>query len=254
MFSWLLSPSAPCDPSAKAWIEARLRWLSEQFGLHILLERSIILPTEEYFPEPWEPTPEGARTLFRRVREYMHVDEDAIDLEFFNDQTPSSMRQLDPSLGIAAGTWSGGDQPWERGTIRLEYSILDNPSSLIGTMAHELSHERLLGEGRLHSDAFDNELLTDLTALFFGFGVFIANNAHKSTGELSNWPGTELHRPEYLSEPMIGYALAHIAWFRDESHPEWAKRLGWVPRSVFKSGFRYLERTGDSNFQPVRFR
>jgi hypothetical protein len=53
---------------------------------------------------------------------------------------------------------------------------------------------------------------------------------------------------------MLGYALAHIAWHRDEDWPAWARHLGWVMRAVFKQGLRYLEKTGDSTFKPVRLR
>src|SRR5205085_10807583 len=119
---------------------------------------------------------------------------------------------------------------------------------------HELAHQRLLGEGRADAGAFDNELLTDLTAVYFGFGVFLANNPRKSTGQLGRWPGTRLYRPEYLSEPMSGYAMAHIAWFRDEQWPPWARHLRWAPRAVFKQGLRYLHHTADSTFKPVRLR
>ena len=88
----------------------------------------------------------------------------------------------------------------------------------------------------------------DLTAVYHGFGVFLTNNTNRSTGELGHWPGTKLRRPEYLSEPMLGYALAHVAWFRDEDRPAWTKYLGWA----FRQGLRYLQKTGDSTFQPVR--
>jgi hypothetical protein len=153
---------------------------------------------------------------------------------------------------MAAGTWSAADQPWKKGTISLEKSTFDRPSDLVGTMAHELSHQKLLGEQRIRHNAFDNELLTDLTAVYHGFGVFLANNPRKSTGELGYWPSTQLYKPEYLSEPMTGYALAHIAWFRDEDNPVWVKHLRWTPRSVYKQGFRYLRETADSAFKPVR--
>jgi hypothetical protein len=177
-----------------------------------------------------------------------------VDLKLFNDPTPGSVRMMDPTAGFAAGTWSGAEEPWQKGTIRLERGGADRPADLVGIMAHELAHERLLGEGRIDADAFDNELLTDLTALYHGFGVFLANNPRKSTGELSYWPGTRMRKPEYVSEPIAGYAMAHIAWFRDEPRPAWAKALRWAPRAVFKQGLRYLQKTADSTFKPVRYR
>ena len=249
----LFRPVCPCDPAAKRWVEDRLRWLSGQFGLHVLLERPVILPTPEFFPDPWDGSPKAARRMFRRVCEYMGADTDLVELRFKNDPT-NPRTAIDPTTGIAAGTWSVGDGSWNKAVIQIEKVQLDRPADLIGIMAHELAHQRLLGEKRFDPDAFDNELLTDLTAVFHGFGVFLANNPRKSTGELSRWPGTNLYRPEYLSEPMFGYAMAHLAWFRDEDRPAWAKHLRWVPRGAFKQGLRYLQQTKDSTFKPVRFR
>ncbi len=48
-------------------------------------------------------------------------------------------------------------------------------SMLVGTMAHELAHLKLMGERRVTGDEYDNELLTDLTAVFHGFGIFLGN-------------------------------------------------------------------------------
>src|SRR5690349_11534428 len=145
MFGWF-RPTCPCDPAAKCWVEGRLQWLARQFGLHILLERPVILPTSEFFPDPWDSSPKAVRRMFRRVCSYMNVDPDRVDLELFNDRASSALNKWDPSAGMAAGTWSGADQPWQNGTIRLEKSTFDHPSDLVGTMAHELSHQKLLGE------------------------------------------------------------------------------------------------------------
>src|SRR5207248_523074 len=166
------------------------------------LERPIILPTSEFFPDPWDGSPRAVRRMFHRVCRYMGVDPDAVQLELFH---APSKQVLDPLVGFTAGTWSGAEEPWQKGNIRVEKSGIDRPADLVGVMAHELAHQRLLGEGRADAGAYDNELLTDLTAVFHGFGVFLANNPRKSTGELSRWPGTKLYRPEYLSEPMLGY-------------------------------------------------
>jgi hypothetical protein len=254
MFGWF-QPTCPCDPAAKAWVEQRLHWLSRTFGLHILLERPIILPTPEYFPDAWDATEEAVRRLFDRVCGYMGVDPDDLEMELFHDRASPHWLQEGPWGGFAAGTWSkDSESPWKKGTVRLELSTLDRPADLVGTMAHELAHQRLLGEGRIDRDTYDNELLTDLTAVFHGFGIFLANNPRKSTGELSYWPKSELRKPEYLSEPMAGYALAHMAWFRDEDRPDWAKWLRWTPRGVFRQGLRYLQKTADSRFRPVRLK
>jgi hypothetical protein len=252
MLGWLFPPTCPCDPVAKKWVEDRLRWLSRHFGLHILLERPVILPTDEFFPDVYDGSKQAVRRMFRRVCKYMEVDPEAVELKLFTDRTPGSIATIDPTRGFAAGTWEGGEGPWQKGVIRIERSALDRPGDLVGTMAHELAHQRLLGESRAEADAFDNELLTDLTAVYHGFGVFLANNPRKSTGELTYWPDTTLRRPEYLSEPMLGYAMAHIAWFRDEDRPAWGKHLRWAPRAVFKQGLRYLQEKADSNFKPVR--
>ncbi len=268
MFGWF-RPTCPCDPAATRWVEERLKWLSKHFGLHILLERPVILPTPEFFPDPWDGSPQAVRRMFRRVCQYMAVDPESVEMQLYTDRTPGSISAIDPTRGFAAGTWQvgegpsqkgvtgpwqGGERPPQKGLIRIERSTLDRPADLIGIMAHELSHQRLLGEGRADRDAFDNELLTDLTAVYHGFGVFLANNPRKSTGEVRCWPGTKLRRPEYLSEPMLGYAMAHLAWFRDEERPAWLKQLRWAPRSVVKQGLHYLDKTADSAFKPVRLR
>jgi hypothetical protein len=104
------------------------------------------------------------------------------------------------------------------------------------------------------SDAYDNELLTDLTVVFFGLGVFLANTPRNWDSQYKKWPGTNLNKPEYMTRPMFGYALAHLAWFRGEEKPGWAKYLHWNARPDFKESLRFLFQKRDLAFRPKRVR
>ena len=103
-------------------------------------------------------------------------------------------------------------------------------------------------------EEFDNELLTDLSTVAFGLGVFLANTPRNWMSDLKKWPDSDLNRPEYMSPAMFGWALAHLAWHRGEEWPDWASDLNWGARGEFKQSLRYLHKTGDSWFRPKGWR
>lgn len=252
MFDWLFPPSCPCDPAAKAWVEERLQWLSEEFDDHAFNGRPIVLPTEEFFPESYDGSSEAVRNLLDRVCEYMDVVPALVSLRFVSDAGKIWLvNESGQHLPHAAGTYEEGSR---KSIIRIDKSGLDDPMGLVGTMAHELAHVRLLGEGRVARDIYDNELLTDLTVVLFGLGIFLANTPRNWDSQYTRWPGTSLNKPEYMTPPMFGYALAHLAWFRNEESPAWASHLHWNARPDFKQATRFLFKTSDSTFKPAKLR
>jgi len=148
----------------------------------------------------------------------------------------------------AAGTYEQGEGA---ALIRIDRAELDRPMDVVGTIAHELAHVRLLGEGRRSGDKFDNELLTDLTVVHFGLGVFLANSPRNWMSQNGRWPGTTLIKPEYMSPPMFGWALAQLAYHRADEYSAWAKHLNGAARAVFREGLRYLRKSGDTSFRPT---
>ena len=248
MLGWLFPPSCPCDPAAKEWIEERLQWLSEEFDDHAFNGRPIVLPTREFFPDPYDGSKRDVRTLLDRVCGYMDVVPDLVALKFVSDAGKIWLvNENGQYLPHAAGTYEEGQRKF---IIRVDKSELHDSMGLVGTMAHELAHVRLLGESRIMNDAYDNELLTDLTVLFFGLGIFMANTPRNWDSQYNKWPGTKLIKPEYMTPPMFAYALAHLAWFRDEEKPIWVKQLHWNARPDFKQAIRFLFKTGESAFKP----
>lgn len=247
MFGWF-RPTCPVDPAAKEWTEERFGWLAEQFGLDVFTRRAVILPAEDFFPDEYNASDESVRALLDRVCIYMDADPQRVELELFTDRADFSLvNDRGQYMPGEAGLYDEGSH---KTTIHLEASQLAEPMTLVGTMAHEIAHLRLLGEQRISADAFDNELLTDLTVVFHGLGIFLANVPRAWESDFTTWPGTDVRKPEYMTQPMFGYALAHAAWFRNERTPKWSRYLSMGARACFKQGLRYLWETGNSNFQP----
>jgi hypothetical protein len=233
------------DPAAKAWVEERLQWLAGEFGEEVGFEFRVIEPTPEYFPDDYDGSKKSARGLFGRVCEYMGVVSETMKLKVYDE--PRNLWLVNDKGDYLP---SGAAGFYEGATIRIAADQLGDPMALVGTMAHELAHYRLLGEGRAMSEQYDNELLTDLTVVFFGLGIFLANTPRHYDSLLTIWPGTDLKKPEYMTPSMFGYALAHVAWFREERHPAWTKHLTSGARANLKEGLRFLWEKGESRFRP----
>ena len=245
MFGWF-TPTCPCDLEAKRWVEQRLRWLSRHFGLHVLLEAPVVLPTEEFFPDRWDGSSEAVRLLFDRVCDLMGVHPNAVRLKLFTDKPQYG------ATGFAAAQWQDGEESWHKPVVRIERStLLGRVEDLVGTMAHELAHQRLLAEHRAEADSFDNELLTDLTVVFKGMGIFLANVPRHWDANYTHWPGTDERKPEYMTGAMFGYALALMAWVRGDAKPAWAKFVFPGVRGELRQGLRFLHKTGDARLKPI---
>jgi hypothetical protein len=240
MFDWLRS-KCPVSSAAKEWIEKRMDWLTREFGPERLRDVTVILPTEEFFPDPYNGSKRDACTLFKRVCQYMDVDPNRVQLFFYTERRPGWEGQHQGSAGLYAA-----------GSVHIEQGNLQDPLALVGTMAHELAHVHLLGDGRISDQEEDHEALTDLLTVFLGLGIFTANSVLRevnwNAGQVSGW---SMSRRCYLTMDMYGYAFALLAWFRGEESPAWARHLRGDVHAAFKKGLRYLTATGDARFKPL---
>jgi hypothetical protein len=240
----------PLDHAAVDWIEDRILWLAEEFGSDATVHGELILPTAEAFP----PDPgTGGRTLQSFcdvICARMGVDPSLVRLEWHDDA--HAMMFADEEGRPVPSAFGGLFECDEDGiTIKVSRSeSLDTPS-LIFTLAHELAHVRLHGEERADADAFDGELLTDLTASMLGFGIFGASSPRDWFSAYGVWPGTELLRPEYMSAPMHGCALACLAWVRGERRPLWSRRLSSDVRPYFRRSIRRLDQQQGGRLAPL---
>jgi hypothetical protein len=240
MFGWLFKAACPVEPAEHAWLHARMRWLVGEFGLDRARHGSVILPTPEFFPEPYDATPRAGRVLFNRVAHYMNVNPKGIEVVFYEQsRLPPDGEMHHDAAGLYEGSTLGT-------RIQLEQDALQDPLVLVATATHELAHVLLLGQGRLNGDEPDHEMVTDLLTIYLGLGIFTANSRIRSAAGQDGWMEKwSIRRLGYLSQPLTGYALALYARLRQEDNPAWCRHLCADVYSPFRKGLRWLKEQGD---------
>jgi hypothetical protein len=234
------SPRCPITPDDRQWIENSFAWFDEEFGGNALRNGPMIIPDGVSFPHPYTPDTDGVEELFERVCGWMDVDRGSLLLDIY-----------DPEEGPqhVAETWraddSAGHLLWDESTRRwvigLDSRMLPDPMAVVAVLAHETAHVHLFGFGRVHPEEEDHEPLTDLLAIYYGFGVFLGNSAFRSEQKNSVTSSTfKARRMGYLPEPMIGYALALTAIAKNDTDPAWKELLEFGIRSPFDASLKFL--------------
>jgi hypothetical protein len=124
------------------------------------------------------------------------------------DQNPLAVRSEISHVMIASQKHALGTFGVAGNRIQISYvpDLLNRPERLIATFAHELAHY-LLATARSQPPCADDEkeFLTDLTAVYLGFGVFLANTRFNFEGLTHGW---RMGRSGYLPEADLIFALA----------------------------------------------
>lgn len=220
-------------------------WLASCFGESVLRDGKVVVPNKNYFPDPVSGTIADLTPLFDRVSVYMRIDPETIDLRFFSEggQTDLGNGMVITTEGPSAAGLYRDKMGRHIISIKIDEGV--GATSYIATIAHELCHVHLIGGDHVHSIDDDHEPLTDLATVFFGLGIFNANNVVSDTQwSADGWSGWSVGSHGYLPEEVFGYAFSVYAWVRQEVKPDWAKYLRPNVRSVFIKGLKYLLHEG----------
>ena len=245
----------PISDDERQWVDQGFERLEKLLGRSRMLGSQVVTPTAEDFPDVYDETHAAADLMFRRVCSYMQVDRRRIDLEIFPDET-EELRAILPywrgNSGGCAGFYSHGGEDVHNGSderrmlVALRSTQLKDPLSLLATMAHELGHVILLGNGLVSPQTPDHEPLTDLLTVFLGFGIFNANAAGRFRQyQEERRYGWSMHRLGYLPQEVYGYALAKFVTERNEEKVVWERHLSTNVRAYFRQSQKWLSKNRD---------
>lgn len=199
----------------------------------------LITPTESDFPVSGGPVEERALAIFQCVQKHFGMEKWPCRLEPFEEATDivrgvvPVLARPDSSNG-AAGLFQVTES--REVIIRYKANQLDDPTVFIATLAHELSHYVLATVKEAPPSGWaSHEPITDLTAVFFGFGIFLANSSFRfkqwQDGQYQGWSA---NRQGYLSETALSLALSLFCTSKNISSQTVAGFLTTNPRHYFK--------------------
>jgi hypothetical protein len=208
---WPFRQSPLVDADTAAWHAENFAWLIRQFGgAMTFAETRLILPRPGFFAAADGHGHARALNILEQVKAYCGMAD--WDVELVADDNPLA-RPTVPSLAMVApqkhalGTFT---LKGNSATITYIPALLQQPQAFIATMAHELAHY-LLATAPERPICADDELecLTDLAAIYLGFGVFLANSRFDFRGfQDHTLQGWQMQYAGYLPEADIIHAMA----------------------------------------------
>lgn len=222
-------PRAPIiDRDTIDWEFETFEWLFRNFGgYRQFLGAELVRPTDDYFQvEKGLSGHQVAEALFAQVKSLARLEQWPCRLvaqETGPDPVVGEAQLLQGLEARPAGTFAvdlqetdGGDA---EGVVVITYdpALLSDPMSLVATFAHELSHYLLATAHSLPPGEEDLlEHATDLTAVYLGFGIFLANSSFRFAqfGDAFS-AGWSTRRQGYMTERELVFALAIFATLLD---------------------------------------
>lgn len=243
-------PKCPITVDQKEWLEDSMLWLSKELRTDSFCSRPTITPTDEHFPFTYSATRDGANQMLRLVAKYMGIPGKSVNLRLYTEGDPeldATLPEISRSRAGSAGHFNLKKQDGKY-QIAIERSGLRDPFGLVATLSHELGHVILLGGKLVKPTAEDHEFLTDLLTVYYGFGIFTANNAFEFRQSSSGWSAA---RTGYLTQSMFGYALALYARMKGETNPNWLSHLDKDIRNSYKQSIKYIEYFDDCRISRI---
>lgn len=230
----------PLDYSLRKYFENNILCLIDFFPEPTLDNRKVFLPSEDDIPINWNKSKTNVTEAMKIVSEAMQINPDEIEMDFYTEGMTELNTGTTPIFleNAAEEERTAGLYFDKNENGKYEISIneinLGNPEALIATLAHELCHIKLLGEKKMEEN---DEYMTDLATVFFGFGVFTSNASFQFSQEYDRWAYSTAG---YLNHNEWAYSLALFAFLRYEENPAWSEFLNPTIKKEFHRCLQYM--------------
>ncbi len=242
------APQCPVSEEMREWIEYAFSWMFADFGEDFCQDQYTFSSLKELLSS-YDLEKASFNDIVEMVAKQMWVDMDEIEVTVYEEGEQSIVTDNSTTYietgeeEVTTGGLYVGKNENGKYEVGIQKHLLQEPITLIYTIAHEFAHIKLLGEKRIERN---DELLTDLLPTIFGLGVFGANSVFQYSQSIETW---SYRTSGYLTQMEWGYALAVYTWLLDDKNPEWVKSLPKNIQSDYSKSLKYMEHNQELLFQ-----
>lgn len=235
------------DPEDEDWHLQSWRWMLKHFGGLARLKHSpIVLANAEFFPAAEAQGQARAEHIFACVKRHARMEEWPCTLIAQPESAPLRVGEIASLRRVSSGPPLGTFAVEKGGSVTISYDLgkINEPATLIATLAHELAHYQLSTVREEPPGGRDmHEFATDLMTVFLGFGLFGANGAFnfRQFGDTFSH-GWQTSGAGYLRERDWVFALAVFLALRGEEAAVLRPHLKPHLSSDLKAAAKYLAR------------
>ena len=266
MLSKLLKPKACLDEETTLWLFDTFAWALRNLDARVFYDETILVtPSNEHFPGTENSAHGMANLIFNQVKEHAGLKHWPTKLiNIAEGRPPKSPRiEINGALRGSKGIMPAGAVSHQL-TIAYDPNQLRAPEVLIADYAHVLAHYLSSMSKEPPPGGAENwPHITEVVAVFMGFGVMMANSANtakiRSCGSCS---GPAVERSNALSQYDITYALAIFSCLKKIPPKEVLMNLKKSLRPFYKKAAKEvmnkteeLDRIGEISppvFEPVQ--
>jgi len=249
MLSKLFQSEPPLDEPSALWLFDAYAWSLRNLDARVFFDESILVtPTNEHFPGRGNSVSEMAALMFERVAAYAgmaHWPFRLLDANACTLEPPGQIR-IEGALRGSAGLPATAGQPGI--SISYDPAMLNNPEAMIAGFAHALAHHLGTTVQETPPGGVQNwPHLTEVVAVFLGFGLLFANSAFNvKVGCGGSCGTTAADRQSYLSQYDITYGLALFAVLKQIPDKQVLKHLKSSLRGHYKRCVKDIRGRGEA--------
>ena len=251
----LFNKTPVLETSSSQWLFDAFAWALDNFDAEYFYnETELVLPNNTFFPGSVDSSETMANLVFDRVKVYAGISHWPTRLVENNDSTSLEAPKVEikGALRGAGGITDDSVDDAHRLPILFNPQQISNPEGMISSFAHNIAHH--LGQMANQPPPGGNEYwpqLTELLAIYTGFGVMFANSAFTFRGGCGSCYNPAANRDAYLSEREATYALAIFAVLKEIPNSAVTKHLKGHLRGVFKKAVKEIN-SRDHDLQRLR--